>query len=66
MRTYLKIGMVCLGLLASSCSDIPKKASKPSAPYRVCAEGEDPSLSGCRPSKAGAAITIRGHHEEQD
>ena len=47
MPTYLRIGMVCLGLLASSCS-VPVKVSAPPPPWRICAPNEDPSLTGCK------------------
>ena len=63
MPTYLKIGMACLGLLLSSCTQVPKPVAAPPPPWRICAEGEDPALTGCKKDKPAAAITIRGHHE---
>ena len=63
MRTYQAIGMACLGLLVSSCSAPPKPMSAPPPPWRICAEGEDPVLTGCRKNSPTSSITVRGHHE---
>ena len=64
MQTYLRIGILCTGLLASSCSNSPPKAvSMPPPPYKICAQDELPELTGCKKEKPRAAITIRGHHE---
>lgn len=66
MPTYLRIGMVCLGLLASSCSTTPPRpVSMPpqSTPWRICTPDEDPSQTGCKRDQPSAAITTRGYHE---
>jgi hypothetical protein len=67
MPTYLRIGMACLGLLASSCSSPPPRpVSLPAPPpvWRICAADEDPAVTGCRKEKPAASITIRGHHDQ--
>ena len=66
MQAYLKIGMVCSVLLVSSCSAPVKVMAPPPpppAPYKICAEGEDPAMSGCKKSSPTSTITIRGYHE---
>ena len=62
MRIYLLIGMVFTALLVSSCSS-PKPVFAPPPPYKICAENEDPNLTGCKKEKPTSAITIRGHHD---
>lgn len=62
MRIYQLTGMVCLGLLVSSCS-APKPMSMPPPTYKICAEDEDPNLTGCKKEKPTANITIRGYRD---
>lgn len=61
MRIYLTIGMAFSVLLLSSCSSIKPTAAPP--PYKVCAEKEDPNLTGCKHEKPTSAITIRGYRD---
>lgn len=62
MRIYQLIGMVCLGLLVSSCSS-PKPIMLPPAPYKICNENQDPKLDGCVKEKPTSSITIRGRQD---
>ena len=62
MQTYPRIGILCIGLLVSSCS-VSVKVSAPPPPYKICAPAEDPILTGCKKEQPTSAITIRGHHE---
>jgi len=59
----LSILFVSIVPLLSSCAQVPKPVASPPPPWRICAEGEDPAVTGCKKDKPAAAITIRGFHE---
>lgn len=58
---WLRVSKLLLvAAILTGCS-VPRPTS---VPFKVCADDEDPMITGCKKIGATAPITIRGHHED--